>query len=670
MRAGQGSGQRVRAHTGVGWPWLAVLVGVALLRTGCSADPSGVGSAGPDASAPSGGASAAGATGDDPASGGDPAAQAVGGGPEEGSVGGSGPVGAGGSPLGPSGGAGPLPTGGTGVLPAGGTGGAVDDVCPVGQNLCGTVCADLQSDPNHCGACNNACAAGQLCSAGQCQTSCAAGETLCGQSCADLSTSAAHCGQCNQACLPGQSCVGGVCTCASGTVLCAGACVDTNVDPLNCGSCGTVCAAGETCTQGACGCPEGQQLCGGVCVDTDESQAHCGSCNHACAAGQFCNLGQCESLDCPPGQVDCDGTCTDVLTDFANCGGCGEVCVGECCDGVCTQVMVDPNNCGACGATCYPPGSCELGSCICPAGQAYCNGDCVNVRDDPDNCGACGAVCVGGLPCEWGACVCPDGLVYCDDACRPMSECVTSAFGGPTDITTEPPADWSGGDVCPGTEVFESTATWFTLGGALPHCSYPPEGLPEYYAAINEEDYAESAACGACVRVYHPSSAKTLDVMLADECPAAANPEWCYPGSHHIDLNQEAFQHFADLSVGVLDVQWQYVECSFTSNMEYAFKDGTSTYWTAITFRNHNLPLVSVRYANASGIVRTLSRVDYNYWLDSQGFGIGPYELEIADAAGNVLVDTVPPITGEIPSVVFEEMNGNVGGCSGTGAGL
>lgn len=46
-------------------------------------------------------------------------------------------------------------------------------VCPAGQLACGGSCAAVQDDPAHCGACGNACAAGEACSAGAC-TDCAA----------------------------------------------------------------------------------------------------------------------------------------------------------------------------------------------------------------------------------------------------------------------------------------------------------------------------------------------------------------------------------------------------------------------------------------------------------------------------------------------------------------
>ncbi len=41
--------------------------------------------------------------------------------------------------------------------------------CPAGQTHCGGFCVDLHLDDNNCGACNNACAAGESCRAGNCE---------------------------------------------------------------------------------------------------------------------------------------------------------------------------------------------------------------------------------------------------------------------------------------------------------------------------------------------------------------------------------------------------------------------------------------------------------------------------------------------------------------------
>lgn len=83
--------------------------------------------------------------------------------------------------------------------------------CPVGRELCDGQCWDLQSAPQHCGACGNACAYSQY-----------------------------------------QECVAGVCGCAQGTTLCGQTCVYTVQDPANCGACGNQCGQTQYCSGGVC----------------------------------------------------------------------------------------------------------------------------------------------------------------------------------------------------------------------------------------------------------------------------------------------------------------------------------------------------------------------------------------------------------------------------------
>src|SRR5690606_41027939 len=53
------------------------------------------------------------------------------------------------------------------------------------------------SDGNNCGTCANVCGAGTACSMGVCGT-CAATETQCGNSCVDVNTNRNHCGACDR----------------------------------------------------------------------------------------------------------------------------------------------------------------------------------------------------------------------------------------------------------------------------------------------------------------------------------------------------------------------------------------------------------------------------------------------------------------------------------------
>lgn len=90
--------------------------------------------------------------------------------------------------------------------------------CQPGLEACGTACVDTTSSAANCGGCDIVC--GQeapYCSAGACSESCAEGLTACGNDCVpDTNSNPYHCGSCNNVCEAGLACVSGTCGCAAG----------------------------------------------------------------------------------------------------------------------------------------------------------------------------------------------------------------------------------------------------------------------------------------------------------------------------------------------------------------------------------------------------------------------------------------------------------------------
>jgi hypothetical protein len=95
-------------------------------------------------------------------------------------------------------------------------------VCQEGYTLCGDACVDLSTDLANCGACGSDCESQLVavaCVEGECvRVDCPAALTNCGddpnlpteEHCFDLSSDPNHCGACGNACASGR-CVGGVC---------------------------------------------------------------------------------------------------------------------------------------------------------------------------------------------------------------------------------------------------------------------------------------------------------------------------------------------------------------------------------------------------------------------------------------------------------------------------
>jgi hypothetical protein len=132
-----------------------------------------------------------------------------------------------------------------------------------GQGYCAStdVCVDgqgcLPPGGTPCGA--GYCPTDQICVDGQCEHACAPGAIWCEVRCVDPTSDPDHCGACDVTCIAGQRCSDGACTCPDRTAACDDACVDLLNDPDNCGACGTKCAAGAACRSGQCrstGCTE------------------------------------------------------------------------------------------------------------------------------------------------------------------------------------------------------------------------------------------------------------------------------------------------------------------------------------------------------------------------------------------------------------------------------
>ncbi|MBK8900355.1 MAG: hypothetical protein IPM53_04165 [Anaerolineaceae bacterium] len=189
--------------------------------------------------------------------------------------------------------------------------------------------------------------------------------------------------------------------------------------------------------------------------------------------------------------------------------------------------------------------------------------------------------------------------------------------------------------------VHTGDGTYYGATGAG-NCLFDPSPQNLMVAAMNHVDYNNSAICGAYIQVDGPQG--SVMVRIVDQCPG------CPEGD--VDLSVEAFALIAPLSAGRVPISWQLVSPPLDGPIVYHFKDGSNQWWTAVQIRNHRNPILKLEYLNGSGNFQEVPRVDYNYFVKTDGMGEGPYTFRVTDILGNVLVDS------GIPHVE----NGNVSG--------
>ncbi len=215
--------------------------------------------------------------------------------------------------------------------------------------------------------------------------SCAPGQLSCGE-CTDVQSNLQHCGACNTPCGLGEDCVSGVCSCLPGQTECNGACFNLSENPQNCGTCGNICGAGLVCSNGTCtsSCAANQTQCGSSCTDLQTSTDHCGTCDKICDPGSACVSGLCQ---CTQGRTDCGAGCTDLLSDPLNCGTCNLQCgAGTACVlGLCQTVTAGTGGSANTGGASGTGGTSGTGDGVLVDGT--CQPICASTSTDPDGDG-------------------------------------------------------------------------------------------------------------------------------------------------------------------------------------------------------------------------------------------------------------------------------------------
>jgi len=160
--------------------------------------------------------------------------------------------------------------------------------------------------------------------------------------------------------------------------------------------------------------------------------------------------------------------------------------------------------------------------------------------------------------------VCLSAAVGCGDGAR----------GPAATRDAAPPATCGGGQA-----QRTGDGTFYDADGSG-NCSFDPSPDDLMVAAMNQTDYAGSAACGACAAIDGPDG--SVVVRIVDRCPE------CSPGD--IDLSADAFARIAAPVAGRVAIRWRYVACAVVGPVRYRFKEGSNPFWTARTTTTSSRP--------------------------------------------------------------------------------
>ncbi|KJX98688.1 putative extracellular cellulase CelA/allergen Asp F7-like protein [Zymoseptoria brevis] len=162
-------------------------------------------------------------------------------------------------------------------------------------------------------------------------------------------------------------------------------------------------------------------------------------------------------------------------------------------------------------------------------------------------------------------------------------------------------------------------------GGMCSFTSYTlPTGIDG--TAISKLDWAGSGVCGACIKVTGPRGSTTA--MIVDQCPEC--PE------HALDLFQNAFGKIDDPQKGIIQLSWEFVPCPLNGLIYFRMKEGVSAYWFSVQAVNAGKRVKDIQVSTNGGATWQggLTRMEYNFFQKSAGFGVTKVDLKVISIDG------------------------------------
>ncbi|ETM32339.1 hypothetical protein L914_20239, partial [Phytophthora nicotianae] len=163
-----------------------------------------------------------------------------------------------------------------------------------------------------------------------------------------------------------------------------------------------------------------------------------------------------------------------------------------------------------------------------------------------------------------------------------------------------------------------------------------PEAAVTKYAALNAEQWEETMNCGRCAEVSCTDascSGQSEIVYIMDQCPGCAYGD--------LDLSPDVFESITGQSYTKLSIEWKFVDCPISNNVQYCLKTGSSEFWVAVQPANC---VSGVQSLSINGQETSVIDSAYYFLIDGSGESVADLNsisISIKGVNGEVLEETL-----------------------------
>ncbi|POM71753.1 Carbohydrate-binding protein [Phytophthora palmivora] len=166
--------------------------------------------------------------------------------------------------------------------------------------------------------------------------------------------------------------------------------------------------------------------------------------------------------------------------------------------------------------------------------------------------------------------------------------------------------------------------------------NWPSDAVTKY-AALNAEQWEETMNCGRCAEVTCTDSScagqSSEIVYIMDQCPG------CEYGD--LDLSPDVFESITGQSYTKLSIEWKFVDCPISNNVQYCLKTGSSEFWVAVQPANF---VSGVQSLSINGQETSVINSAYYFLIDGSGESVADLSsisISLTGVNGEVIEETM-----------------------------